>query len=86
MLRGHTLNPPSSTKEYIINTNYSIPGIVIYFDVKLGSTPREQRTFINNLDYQSLSENTSLSRHLCHWASYCVNFANCRLDVTCCRL
>lgn len=59
--RGSILQVP--TKEYIINPNYSIPGIIIHLDVKLGSTAWTARAF-NNPDYKSLSENTSLSRHL----------------------
>lgn len=44
MLRERTLSPPSPTKEYIINPDYSIPGIVIYFNVKLESISHERWT------------------------------------------
>ncbi|KAL0130139.1 hypothetical protein PUN28_002024 [Cardiocondyla obscurior] len=37
-------SPPSLTKEYIINPDYSNPDIVIYFNVKLESLSHERRT------------------------------------------
>lgn len=67
VLREHPQSSTSPTKEYIINPDYSIPGIVIYFNVKLESSSHERRT-LNTTSITDLYRKTLLyPLCLCLW-------------------
>lgn len=81
---GSTLSPPSPTKEYIINPDYSIPGIVIYFNVKLESTSHE-RWALNTTSITDHYRKTLLySAAFTFGQSYCVNFWHNLLSIIIC--